>query len=172
MLGLARGGRALLRWRPGDATADYRPLPKGSLDTDLSMVTRTNDFIELEMHGTELSDTVLDVKRYPPEGGEQVVTVPLLQTLDTKVHGLGMRSNGTLWVHWGDHLVLLAPGKPARNFNIEPLLERRTEWADTAIYIEAPESLWVGIEGGAGRNFVRVGFAEAEKRAKRYPGGK
>ncbi|HSP77674.1 MAG TPA: hypothetical protein VLQ93_04050 [Myxococcaceae bacterium] len=171
MLGLDRGGRALLRWRPGEATADYRPLPRGSLDA-VSMVTRTDEFIELRTHGSRMSAIQLDVKRYPPEGGEQVVTLPPLQKVDTNTYGLGVRKDGSLWVHWGDHLVLLGPDKPARSFSLEPLLVRRTEWAGADIYIETPESLWVGIEAGAGRNFVRVDFAEAEKRAKRCPGGK
>src|SRR5690606_6296273 len=61
-LGLERGERALLRWRPGDATASYRTLPKGDLDT-MSVVTRTDELIELQPRGTWPRDTVLDVKR-------------------------------------------------------------------------------------------------------------
>src|SRR5690606_7072957 len=107
----------------------------------------------------------LDVKRYPPEGGEQVITLPPMQAVDTDAHGVGERKDGTLWLHWGDHLILLGPGKPARSYSLEPLLARRTEWAGADIYIETPESLWVGIDG-RGRDFARVSFAEAEKRAK------
>jgi hypothetical protein len=54
-----------------------------------------------------------------------------------------------LWVHWGDHLALIAPGKPTRT-----------------------EVLWVGLEVGAGRDFLRVNFAGAEKRSKPWPGAR
>lgn len=160
MLELVRQGRALLRWRYGDEEASYRPLNPLEA-TSVSLVTPTDEYIELRER-----DTALEVVRYPPEGGEQVTSLPSLHGPDTQTYGLGMRSNGALWLHWGDHLVLLTPGKPPRSFSIEKFLERRTEWAGADIYVQTPpESLWVGIDG-RGRNFVRVGFDELEKRAK------
>lgn len=168
MLGLDRGERALLRWRPGDARPDYRTLPRGNLDAE-SMVTATGEFIEFRTRGSGLRNVQLEVKRYLPDGGEEVVRVPPLQKVETQVHGVGLRSNGTLWVHWGDHLVLLGADTSPRSFNLESLLQRRTEWAGTDIYIDTPESLWLGIEAGGGRYFARVGFAEAEKDAKQHP---
>lgn len=159
-LKLNRGGRALLRFRYGDAKADYRPISPG--DSRLSLVTDTDEFIELREH---YDGSALDIVRYPPEGGEQVTTLPTLNDVDDKAYMLGMRGNGSLWVHWGDHIALLTPGRPPMGYSIEPLISRRTEWAGVDLYVDTPEALWIGIDG-KGRDFVRLGFDEMEKRAK------
>lgn len=159
-LELSRKERALLRFRYGDAKADYRPISPS--EAKISLVTDTDEFIELR--GDDDSDT-LEVVRYPPEGGEQVTSLPTLRDVDTKPYALGVRSNGGLWVHWGDHIALLTPGKPTMGYSIEPFISRRTAWAGADIYVDMPEALWVGIDG-KGRDFIRLSFDELEKRSK------
>jgi hypothetical protein len=165
MLDLGRGARALLRWSYDDEKADYRPLPKSTDPIEMmirSWVTPKNEFIELRNPGF----WTLEVVRHLPAGGEQVTTLKALQRYDHRPYDMGLRKDGSLWVHWGDHLALITPGKPPRSYNLEPLLERRTEWAGHAVYLEKPEALWVGMEVGAGRTMLRVSFAEIDKRSK------
>jgi hypothetical protein len=158
--------RALLRFRYGDAKASYRPLPPS--EAKISVVTDTDEFIELR--GDEYADS-LEVVRYPPEGGEQVTSLPALHDVDIehqvdmKPYSLGVRGNGGLWVHWGDSIALLTPGKPPLGYNLEPFISRRTAWAGVSIYVGKPEALWVGIDG-KGRDFIRLSFDELEKRSK------
>jgi hypothetical protein len=82
-----------------------------------------------------------------------------------KPYSLGVRGTGGLWVHWGDQIVLLTPGKPPLGYNLEPFISRRTTWAGVSIYVDKPEALWVGIDG-KGRDFIRLSFDELEKRSK------
>lgn len=151
-LELTRGGRALLRYRYGDAKADYRSIPPS--DAKFSVVTDTGEFIELREPEEPGS---LDIVRYPPGGGEQVTTLPSLHDVDDQPYAVGVRANGGLWVHWGDHIALLTPGKPTLGYSIVPFISRRTEWAGVDLYVDTPEALWIGIDG-RGRDFVRVGF--------------
>jgi hypothetical protein len=167
MLDLGRKDRALLRWRYGDEKADYRPLPPAQGNTlpddfgRMHLVTQAGEFIELREQGAELQ-----IVRHLPEGGERVTSLPPLKDPARKVHAFGERSNGALWLHWGDFLVLITPGKPPRSYSIEPFLGRFTEWASANVYVRTPETLWVGMEIRAGRDFIRVSFEELEKRAK------
>jgi len=46
------------------------------------VVTPTDEFSELRERGT-----ALEVVRYPPEGGEQVTSLPALHDVDTKPYG-------------------------------------------------------------------------------------
>jgi hypothetical protein len=171
MVELDKRQRALLRWRFGDDEPGYRPIPRPGPWDDLAVrafVTGKDEFIEVRNENSQL-----EIIRHLPEGGEQVISLPgLLQQHDTTVHGLGLRGDGSFWVHWGDHLGLLSPGKPPRAFNLEPLLERKTEWGSADIYLEKPEVLWIGLELGAGRDFLRVDFADAEKRSQPWQGAK
>ncbi|WP_407740927.1 hypothetical protein [Hyalangium sp.] len=157
------GGRGLVRWRWGDAKGDYRPLPNHSSLGPQWLLTRDNDFIELVEHWDEKPDR-LEIRRYLAKGGEQSTSIHALRKM-SQVYGLGERADGGLWLHWGDHLGLLSADQPPRSFDLDPLVQRGTEWAGATTYVKTPESLWVGLDG-RGRSYVRVDLAEAEKRAK------
>ncbi|WP_224360256.1 hypothetical protein [Hyalangium versicolor] len=106
----------------------------------------------------------LEIRRYLAKGGEQSTTLTALRKL-ARPWGFGERADCGLWVHWGDHLGLISPGRQPISFDIDPLLQRGTEWAGTHTYVTTPESLWVGLDG-RGRSYVRVDLAEAERRGK------
>ena len=153
----------LLRWRYGDASAQFRTLP-ASAGGDLTtlLFTRTDELVEFRR-----GDDRLEVLRHGAAGAEPIATLGALQSADTGLHGVGERDAGGFWVHWGDHIGLLAPGKPARSFSLAALLPRRCDWGGD-IYFQTPDHLWVGIDG-RGRDYVRVSLADAEKRAKPWP---
>jgi hypothetical protein len=156
-------GRALLRWRWGTARADYRRLRGNGEITPKWIVTPSLDFIEL-LSGT-MDQGQLVLHRYPPGNGEPEVTTLSKVERGPSAQGLGQRAGGGLWVHWGDNLALLAPGKPPRSCNIGSLLGRGFEWAGSHTYVAAPESLWVGLDGN-GRNHSRLDFADLDRRSQ------
>ncbi len=100
------GGRGVLRWRRGDAKADFRPIPGHSSLTPKWRLTRNMGFIERG-----------------------------------------------------------APGEPARKFDLDSIVPRGMEWAGVAIYVAAPEALWIGLDG-RGRGYARVDLADVERRAQ------
>jgi hypothetical protein len=157
-------GRSLLRWRWGHDDTDYRILPRGGGSMSDWLLTSNGDFLELEHRrgGDRLDLDFLDLRRYPTGGGD--VQTTSLGALQTRVepYGLGERSDGSLWLHWGEHLALLSPGKPPRGLDLTPLLQPDTEWAGAHTYVKSPESLWIGLDG-RGRGFVRVDLAEADR---------
>ena len=161
------GGRALLRWRWGDAQADYRPLPGNSALTPVWRITKTGDFVEA-VHRYEGESQRLEIQRYPRGTGEPVVTSLRCLEPGASPMGLGERADGGLWLQWGERLALLSPGKPSRSFNVEPLMQRGWEWAGAHVYVASPESLWVGLDG-RGRQFVRLDLADVERRSKPWP---
>lgn len=156
------GGRAVLRWRWGQDAVDYHPVPGNSSLMSEFLLTTSNDFIETTVRG-ENGTEYLDIHRYRPGGAVETSSLKAMQKLPS-LKGLGERSDGGLWLHWGDRLVLLPPGKPPRAFDIDPLFERGFEWAGAHVYVKAPEALWIGLDG-RGRDFVRVDMTEAERRA-------
>ena len=162
-------GRSLLRWRWGHDETDYRILPRRGGSMSDWLLTSNGDFIELEHRrgGDWLDQDFLDLRRYPTGGGD--VQTTSLGALQTRVepYGLGERSDGSLWLHWGEHLALLSPGKPPRGLDLTPLLQRDTEWAGAHTYVKSPESLWIGLDGH-GRGFVRVDLADAERRSSAW----
>jgi hypothetical protein len=157
------GGRGLVRWRWGDAKADYRPLPGHSGYVPKWLLTRNNDFLELTEHWDEEPDQV-EIRSYLAKGGEQSTRIKALRKMSS-VYGLGERADGGLWLHWGEHVGLLSPGQPPRSIDLDSLVQRGTEWAGAAIYVTTPESLWIGLDG-RGRSYFRVDLTAAEKRAK------
>lgn len=164
MLDVGGQDRAVLRWRPGEAKADVRPFPKEKVVADRVIADGATGEV-LEAFGNEGK---LVLRRHAPDGTqtEQVIPgIPNPADDDLHLHGLGRRADGSLWLQWGDFVVLLPQGKPPRAHSLEPLLARRTEWAGVDLYDPSPEALWVGIDA-RGRSFVRVSFADLEKSAK------
>jgi hypothetical protein len=164
--------RGLLRWRYGDAKADFRIQdPEKSLQDYKTLFTRANEIMEVANVFHDEGGSLKLIFQLP-DGGRRVVELPQLPAgdidiaYDSEVYGMGERKNGGIWLHWGDRVVLLDPGKPPRAVSIEPLLKRRNEWASADIYVAEPESLWIGIEVGSGRDFVNVSLADIEKGAK------
>jgi len=160
--------RGLLTWRRGDAKADYRPLP-GKIDkANRLMIMKSGALVEL----VKLEEDALEIRHMLPDG--RLTTTRLLapedpDIVDSDPHGIGERDDGTLWAHWGDYVLLFPPGTPPRGYGIASLLGRRDEWAEVTLYVPDPESLWIGVEVGAGRDFVQVPFAQLEKGAKPWP---
>ena len=154
----------LVRWRYGDPSAQFRTLPFPARD-DLTtlFITKTDELVELRR-----GDDRIELYRHGAAALEPIATLGALQSTDLKLHGFGERPDGGLWLHWGDHLGLVSPGKPPRSFALEASLPRRCEWASADIYVKAPEHLWVGIDG-RGRDFMRVSFADVERRAQPWP---
>ncbi len=151
----------LMRWRHGDEKADFRTVPwpeNEALET--FFLNKAGELIEFRGR-----DKLIEVWRHSPKGEERLASLRALQNIDTGIYGVGDRGDGSLWLHWGDHLALLSPGKPPRSYNLLPLLPRRYEWAGAAIYVQSPEQLWVGIDG-RGRYYERVDFTTVEKHSK------
>jgi hypothetical protein len=159
-------GRALVRWdgRGGTEPVRLPNIPDGSIGGGGTLLTPEGELIQV----TTLEEgDLLEVRRRSADGREEKVTLPALQHIEPGVFGMGLRPGGELWVHWGDHLALLMPGKPARAYSIESMVDRRIEWAGADIYLEGPEeSLWIGLDSGTGRHFERVRFDAVDRGAK------
>jgi hypothetical protein len=151
----------LLSWRFGDAKASFQTMPWPEHE-DLTEFfwTREGAFIELRN-----DEKFLEVWRHRPSDEEKLARLKVLRDVDTEVHAVGERTDGTLWLQWGDHLGLLSPGKPPRGYDLVSVLPRRAEWTGI-ISVKTPEHLWVGIDTDKGRHYVRVDFADLEKRSK------
>lgn len=158
------GGDVLLRWRWGQARPELRPLNDAETLSPEWLLTREGDFVEMRDGGDNGRSLVL--RRYRAGGGEEDLVFPQLEKL-ARAYGIGERKNGHLWVHYGDHLGLVGPDGGARSVNISSLLGRKTEWAGNHVYVAAPESLWIGIDG-RGRDMARVDLAAAGRRAKKW----
>jgi hypothetical protein len=163
--------RGILRWRYGEATADYRPLPPPSGSdwaADASRLTRSGDLLELWGTGA----WGLMVQRHSPTGAVKSIILPPLPRrggmTDTEgAHVVKERASGDLFVHWSDYLLLLPASGPTRLMNLEAVPGREWAWAD--VYVPQPEALWIGVEVGPGREFYRLPFAEIEHGAKPWP---
>ena len=160
-----RNERALLRWRPGEHNAQVRAFPRYHSDEHLRAL-ENGDVLQLVRQENRLT-----LRRLRPDGTEQVTTLPASTHPDDwhqTVYAVGERSDGRLWLHWADSLLLFSHDlkRTPRAYDLEPLLARRTEWGGVGIYLPDPEVLWVAIEAGRGRDFVRLSFADLERSAK------
>ncbi len=159
--------RHLLSWHVGDAKPEYRPLPKhASGDSEWNWLTKSGDLVEVFRTNKDL-----EIRRHTPKG--EMTTTALAafpdksdeERFDPTVRTLKDRANGELFMGWGDYLVLLGSGKPPRFLDISGLAGPEQEMAGAFIYVQPPEALWIGIEVGEARDFVKMTFADIEKRA-------
>ncbi|HEX8703399.1 MAG TPA: hypothetical protein VF815_31475 [Myxococcaceae bacterium] len=161
---------ALLRFRYGEPAVDYRLLPPDSeSDASRTFLTSSGEYMEfLARPGGGLS-----VRHHQGTGapaGWDLPAFPVVDidsAVDLAVYGMGQRQGGGFWLHWGDHLVLLGDGPP-RAYSLVPLMPRGGEWAGADRYEEAPEKLEIGVDRGAGRDFVSVDFTTVEKQARTW----
>jgi hypothetical protein len=158
----------LLRFRYGDPAVDYRLLPPGSeSDAGRTFLTRSGEYMEFLAR----PEGGLSVRRHRGDGAPTGWDVPafphadLDSAVDRAVYGMGQRQGGGFWLHWGNHLVLLGDGPP-RAYSLERLLPPKTEWAGADRYEATPERLVIGVDRTAGRDFVSVDLATAEKQAR------
>ena len=158
----------LLRFRYGDPAVSYRLLPPDSeRDAGRTFLTSSGEYMELMAQ----PDGGLSVRHHRENGtltGWDVPAFPrtdIDSSVDGAVYGLGQRQGGGFWLHWGDHLVLLGDGPP-RAYSLVSLLPRGGEWAGADLYEATPEKLVIGVDRGAGRDYVSVDLASAEKRAR------
>jgi hypothetical protein len=158
----------LLRFRYGDPAVDYRLLPPGSeSDAGRTFLTRSGEYMEFMAQ----PDGGLAIRRHAGNGASTGWDLPAFphtdidSAVDRAVYGMGQRQGGGFWLHWGDHLVLLGDGPP-RAYSLERLLPPKTEWAGADRYEAAPERLVIGVDRTAGRDFVSVDLATAEKQAR------
>ena len=165
-----QGGRSLLLYTPGAESPEMRDLPPPtytSQPTGWVLLTRdAREMVFLKTLGTdlELHRLLLD-----GSGAERIAKLTSRHNYLSPVYGFGLRPKGKVWLHWGDDLGLIDERGFLRSVNLEPLARPMTEWAGVDIYVEEPETLWVGVEVGGGRDYVRVRFAEQEKRSKEWP---
>jgi hypothetical protein len=165
VLELQRSNRALLRWSPGDDQATVTDFTKEPFTSERLFQTKAGEVIELAILSP---DRHLEVHRYAPDGSLKIQALGAFGPgVDFSIHGAGLRTDGTLWVHLGNKLMLIAPDKPARAHDVSALKGRK-DWASSSLYVPSPETVWLSTEGGS-REFMAVSFAEAEKRAQPWP---
>jgi hypothetical protein len=163
-----RSERALLRFRYGAAGVDETVLPAWTTDAvKRSHLTEAGDYLEFVV--TEKKELVIEILRR--DGARATWRVPSFRhedrdsAPDREVYGFGERRGGGSWLHWGDHVLLLREGQPPRAFGLARYLKPRGEWAGADAYTASPEGLRVGVDIGAGREFVEVSFGVIEKGA-------
>jgi hypothetical protein len=164
-----REGRSLLLYRPG-TEPELRPLPPeryASQPVSRPLVTRGGS----ELVGLRKAGIDLVVQRLRTDGGgpEREARIPAPVGYDAPIYGFGLRRDGTLWLHWGDRLALLDARDAATGLDLRPLAGRMDEWAGVAIPVEATQSLWIGVEVGARRDYFRVQLDALARRALPWP---
>lgn len=162
-----RKARSLLIYTPSRGSVEHVALPvrnKHGETFGRSLLRREpRELLFFESPGKDL-----ELQHHPLDGktAPYVTRIGPNKTWDNGLYGFGVRRNGALWMHWGDYLVQLDERGRVTGYPLEPLLSRRTEWAGAALYSQATDSVWIGIEAGPGRNQARVRFAHVDKRAK------
>jgi hypothetical protein len=166
--------RHLLRWRWGDATAAFAPLPETPASAALSdaewmWLTASGDVVEL----WSTHDRGLDIRRHPARGPMMVAALAPLPKRTPHDHplfnvtGVMERANGDLFFHWGEYLVLLPMNGAPRRLDLRTAFKRRSEISGRVLHVRAPEGVWVGID--AGRNLELTFLPHAELDARMTP---
>ncbi len=158
--------RGLLRFRFGGRPEFQRLSESHTSEYSHSLLTRSDEFVEVRQG----EDRSLTMTRTTAAGEEKRTTIPPWTDARGRrekgwFESVGERADGSLWLHWADHLVFVRGSEPPRKVDISSVLGRGTEWAGTYIYVARPEGLWVGIEMGGGRDYRFLEMADLEKRA-------
>lgn len=98
----------------------------------------------------------------PPDDDRNRRRPPSVPTVSTPLHALLARSGGGLLIHWGDDVVLLAPDGSPRAVDLRKAAGGSFEWAGVDVLAERPDELWVGVEVGSSRDFLRVPWSKLE----------
>lgn len=161
-IGFFTGGR-LWRWYPASDRLD------SSVGSAYSGELNRYRFVGDEVVTVKSNGGVTTLMRLAKDGTEKTVTLAppprgdVDTAWDTNVYGLGARGD-QVFVHVGNALVLLDAEGRQRSLNVEPILKRRNEWAGVAI--PTKDALWLGVEVGAGRDYVQLSWSDFDKRAR------
>lgn len=173
-----RGGYGMLQYRWGEAQARYQPLPPGPGPSGGAVLSQDADEILYHIdRGRELEIVRMTLSR-PPLTRSVPLWSPRIpvrvrggaRTLGSHVLGRGYRADGSVWYQLGDDLALIDSAGTVRRVDLVKLIGFKPEWAGAAVYVEQPESLWLGIEIGAGRDWIRFGFDVLNGAARPWPG--
>ncbi len=171
-----RGGHGLLTYRWGDDRAGYHALPPGpgpaagpvlAMSAPLMLYVidrgRSLEVVRAELPPSQRSTRVnlrSPTIRNRVRGGER--------TLASRIHTLGIRKNGGAWLQVGDDLALIGADGRVRRVDLAAYFGRKHEWTG-ALYLEDPETLWIAVEIGAGRDWIRAPLDDLERRATPWP---
>jgi len=158
--------RGLLRFRFGGRPEFQRLSESDTSHYPHSLLTRSGEFVEVRQG----EDRSLTMTRTTAAGEETRTTIPPWTDARGRrekgwFESVGERADGSLWLHWADHLVFVRGNEHPRKVDIRHVLGRGTEWAGAYVYVARPEGLWVGIEMGGGRDYRFLDMAGLEKRA-------
>jgi hypothetical protein len=169
-LDLPKNQDAIARWRSLDAKPEITPLEGfHPYDDGKLHALPSGEVLQVDF---DRGKKAIVLTRHGLDGAPEVTAVPVHPADEHyigEIRGFGVRADGRLWIHWGDELLLFANdlSVPPLAYDLEPMLARRTEWANVDIYVPQQDALWVGLEVMRSRNFALVNLAEIETRAKR-----
>ncbi len=158
--------RDLLRYSYGNEPTVQRLPDWHTPKTEHLVLDKDGNFYE----ATQAEDKSVTITRHTPDGKVSKRTIQSWadrrgRPAKAWMTRLSVRTNGQLWMHWGDYIVVVDEAG-ARRFDVQRYLGRGTEWANAFMYVEKPEQLWIGIEVGGGRDYVRVGFDVVDRKAR------
>jgi hypothetical protein len=164
--------RHLLRWRWGDATATFAPLPpieSSVSDAETMWLAASGDVVEVWL----TDQRGLEIRRHPLNGAMTasfLAPLPKRTPHDHPLFNLARtmeRANGDLFLHWGEYLVLLPLKGPARRLDLRAVSKRRSEISSRLLHVRAPEGIWVGVD--VSRNLEMTFLPQAELESRRTP---
>ena len=166
--------RHLLRWRWGDRSATFAPVPPGPAavsDAETMWLTATGDVVEVWLTG----ERGLEIRRHPPTGTMKVSSLAPLPRRTPNDHplfdiaGVMERASGDLFLHWGEYLVLVPVSGPARRLDLRTAFRRKSEISSRLLHVRSPEGIWVGIESGKNLDMTFLPEADLESRMTPAP---
>ena len=145
--------RHLLRWRRGDTSATFSPLPSGPgplSDPETTWLAASGDVVEV----WSTDERGLEIRRHLPSGKMKVTSLAPLPRRTPHDHplfnvaGVMERASGDLLLHWGEYLVLLPVNGAAGRLDLRTAFKRQAEISSRLLHVRSPEGIWVGIQSG------------------------